>query len=40
MIGLYIGLAFPVGMSIVGAVYALYFDPKSTLPRGTLARLR
>jgi len=34
-----LGLAMPTALAIAGAVYALFFDPKATLPRGHLKRL-
>lgn len=39
MIGLAVGLAFPVTMAAIGALYALYFDPKAIRPRGDWRRL-
>lgn len=40
MIGLAVGLGFPLFAIASGAVYALFFDPKSELPRGSFRRLQ
>lgn len=40
LIGLLFALAAPTVMVALGTVYALWFDPKDTRPRGTLARLK
>ena len=39
MIGLALALVAPVTMIAIGALYALYFDPKTTLPKGAWRRL-
>jgi len=37
--GLLVGLLAPLNVLVTGALYALYVDPKSTLPRGCWRRL-